>query len=142
MSCCIKVRAQSCLKNKQSSIIGAAMFLGKYLAELKSIKPKAKGIVLQEPGESTTTKIISSKCLSQIKGKGILINEEERIAKAEEEKIDEANITWDDIQAKVDTDYQLAKRLQAKEQEQFTIKEKATLFKELLEQRRKYFAAK
>ncbi|GJY38860.1 hypothetical protein Tco_0425224 [Tanacetum coccineum] len=33
-------------------------------------------------------------------------------------------------------------RLQAEEQEQFTIEEKATLFKELLEQRRKHFAAK
>ncbi|GJR57901.1 hypothetical protein Tco_1500063 [Tanacetum coccineum] len=32
--------------------------------------------------------------------------------------------------------------MQAEEQEHFTIKEKATLFKELLEQRRKHFAAK
>ncbi|GJU55119.1 hypothetical protein Tco_1228833 [Tanacetum coccineum] len=36
----------------------------------------------------------------------------------------------------------MAERLQAEEQEQFTIEEKATLFKELLEQRRKHFAAK
>ncbi|GKF21343.1 hypothetical protein Tco_0069981, partial [Tanacetum coccineum] len=69
-------------------------------------------------------------------------DEEERIVRAEEEKIDEANIAWDDIQAKFDIDYQLAERLQAKEQEQITIEEKATLFKELLEQRRKHFAAK
>ncbi|GKF74310.1 hypothetical protein Tco_0220642 [Tanacetum coccineum] len=70
--------------------------------------------------------------------------DEERLAreKDEEENIGEANIAWDDIQAKVDADYQLAKRLQAKEQEQFTIEQKATLFKELLEQRRKHFAAK
>ncbi|GJR77700.1 uncharacterized mitochondrial protein-like protein [Tanacetum coccineum] len=44
--------------------------------------------------------------------------------------------------AKVNADYQLAERLQAEEQEQFIIEEKATLFKELLEQRRKHFAAK
>ncbi|GJS63583.1 hypothetical protein Tco_0678147 [Tanacetum coccineum] len=81
------------------------------------IEEIVKGIVLQEPGESTTTKI-SSQGLSQDKGKGILvepdkplkkkdqlkldeeitlkiqaeIDEEERIARAEEEKIDEANI--------------------------------------------------
>ncbi|GJW76737.1 hypothetical protein Tco_0138419 [Tanacetum coccineum] len=67
------------------------------------------------------------------------INDEERIASAEEEKIDESNIAWDEIQAKVDVDYQLAKRLQAEEQEQFTIEGKATLFKELLEKRRKHF---
>ncbi|GJU52764.1 hypothetical protein Tco_1226478 [Tanacetum coccineum] len=47
-----------------------------------------------------------------------------------------------DIQAKVDVDYQLAERLQAEEQEQFINKEKATLFNELLEQRRKHFVAK
>ncbi|GJS77467.1 putative reverse transcriptase domain, ribonuclease H-like domain, aspartic peptidase domain protein [Tanacetum coccineum] len=70
------------------------------------------------------------------------IDEEEKIARAKKEKIDEANIAWEDIQVKADIDYQLAERLQAEEQEQFTIKEKATLFKELLEQRRKHFVAK
>ncbi|GJT75227.1 hypothetical protein Tco_1041952 [Tanacetum coccineum] len=55
------------------------------------------------------------------------IDEEERIARDEEEKNDEANIAWDDIQAKVDADYQLAERLQAEEREQFTIEQKATL---------------
>ncbi|GJT41037.1 hypothetical protein Tco_0940902 [Tanacetum coccineum] len=44
------------------------------------------------------------------------IDEEERIARVAEEKIDEANIAWDDIQAKVDVDYQLAERRQAEEQ--------------------------
>ncbi|GKB93229.1 hypothetical protein Tco_0979366 [Tanacetum coccineum] len=69
-------------------------------------------------------------------------DEEERLARDK----DGANVAlteeWDDIQAKVDADYQLAQRLQAKEQEQFTTKQKATLFKELLEQRRKHFADK
>ncbi|GJV76870.1 hypothetical protein Tco_1508454 [Tanacetum coccineum] len=92
--------------------------LAQALTELKSKKPKAKGIVLQEPDESTTTTTISSKGLLHDKRKGILvepekplkkkdqlkldeemalklqaeIDEEERIARAEEEKIDEANI--------------------------------------------------
>ncbi|GKF61739.1 hypothetical protein Tco_0181793, partial [Tanacetum coccineum] len=61
------------------------------------------------------------------------IDEEKRIVRAEEENINEANIAWDDIQAKADADYQLVERLQADEQEQFTIEEKATLFKELLD---------
>ncbi|GKC28305.1 hypothetical protein Tco_1035599, partial [Tanacetum coccineum] len=43
------------------------------------------------------------------------IDEEEIIARDEEENIDEANIAWDDIQAKVDDDYQLAERLQAEQ---------------------------
>ncbi|GKE11880.1 hypothetical protein Tco_1415431, partial [Tanacetum coccineum] len=116
--------------------------LAQALADLKSTKPKAKGIAFREPGESTT--IFSQ----QLQDKEIAlklqaeIDEEERITRAKEEKINEANIAWDDIQPKVDADYQLAERLQAEEHEQFIIEEKATFFKELLEQRRKHFAAK
>ncbi|GKF99044.1 hypothetical protein Tco_0297827, partial [Tanacetum coccineum] len=48
----------------------------------------------------------------------------------------------DDTQAKIDVDYQLTERLQAQEQEELSIEEKATLFQQLLEKRRKHFAAK
>ncbi|GJX23357.1 hypothetical protein Tco_0227802 [Tanacetum coccineum] len=103
------------------------------LEALKTSKPKVKGIVLQEPSESTTATTISSQGLSQDKGKGILvepkkplkkkdqlkldeditlklqaeINKQERITKAKEEKIDEANIAWDDIQSKEENALQL-----------------------------------
>ncbi|GJR54506.1 hypothetical protein Tco_1405027 [Tanacetum coccineum] len=113
--------------------------LAQALAKLKSTKPKAKGIAFKEPGGSTTT-IISSKVLSQDKGKGILvepemplkkkdqlkldeeiarklqaeIDEEERIARAKEEKINEANIVWDDIQAKQRRKHFAAKRAEEK----------------------------
>nr|GEV08887.1 ribonuclease H-like domain-containing protein [Tanacetum cinerariifolium] len=42
----------------------------------------------------------------------------------------------------IDVDHQLAERLQAQEQEEFSDVEKATLFLQLLEKRRKHFAAK
>ncbi|GKA77034.1 hypothetical protein Tco_0783495 [Tanacetum coccineum] len=143
--------------------------LAQVLKEMKSTKPKKKGVVIQELGESTTT--ISSQ-QSQDKGKGILIepvkpmnkkdlirldeetalnlqaefDEEERLAREKAEKEEEANIalieTWDDIQAKIDADHQLAERMQAQEQEELSIEEKATLFQQLLEKRRKHFAAK
>ncbi|GKB83690.1 hypothetical protein Tco_0950585 [Tanacetum coccineum] len=48
----------------------------------------------------------------------------------------------DDIQAKIDADHQLAERLQAQEQEELSIEENATLFQQLLDKRRKHFAAK
>nr|GEU30959.1 putative ribonuclease H-like domain-containing protein [Tanacetum cinerariifolium] len=149
--------------------------LAQALMEIKTLKPKAKGIVLQEPSESITTTIISLK-KSQDKGKGIMIeepvkpkkkdqirldeeaafklqaelqvefDEEQRIAREKAQKEQEANIAlieeWDDIQAKIDADYQLAQRLQSKEQKELTIEEMATLFKEILEKRRKHFAAK
>ncbi|GJX41300.1 hypothetical protein Tco_0256290 [Tanacetum coccineum] len=44
--------------------------------------------------------------------------------------------------AKVEADYQLAQRLQAQEQEELTDEEKARLFVQFLEQRRKHFSAK
>ncbi|GJX60152.1 hypothetical protein Tco_0291542 [Tanacetum coccineum] len=143
--------------------------LAQALMEIKSIKPKEKWVVIQELGESTTT--ISSQ-QSQDKGKGILIepvkpvkkkdlirldeeaalklqaefDEEEILAREKAEKEKEANIalieTWDDIHAKIDADHQLAERLQAQEQEELSIEEKAILFQQLLEKRRKHFAAK
>nr|GFB49155.1 hypothetical protein [Tanacetum cinerariifolium] len=60
------------------------------------------------------------------------INEEERLAGVRAQQELEVNITliekWDDVQAKIDADYQLAKRLQAKEQKELNDKEKATSF--------------
>ncbi|GJZ51578.1 hypothetical protein Tco_0606093 [Tanacetum coccineum] len=132
-----------------------------------------KGVVIQELGESTTTKSSQlSSQQSQDKGKGIWIepmklmkkkdqisfdeettlklqakfDEKERLAREKYEKEQEASIslieTWDDIQAKIDADHQLAERLQAQEQEELSIEENATLFQQLLEKRRKQFAAK
>ncbi|GJR90689.1 hypothetical protein Tco_0214700 [Tanacetum coccineum] len=69
-------------------------------------------------------------------------DEEERLAREK----DEANVAlteeWDDIQAKIEADHELAQRLQAEEQEELSVEEKAKLFQQLLEQRRKHFAAK
>ncbi|GJU24855.1 hypothetical protein Tco_1163476 [Tanacetum coccineum] len=63
-------------------------------------------------------------------------DEEVRLAREK----DKANIAlieeWNDIQAKIDADYQLAQRLQAQEQEELTIEEKAKLFQQLLEKRK------
>ncbi|GKD16763.1 hypothetical protein Tco_1205921 [Tanacetum coccineum] len=52
--------------------------------------------------------------------------EEERLAREKAQQIEEANIAWDDVQAKIDADYQLAQRLQAQEQEELSDAEKAT----------------
>ncbi|GJS32698.1 hypothetical protein Tco_0531080 [Tanacetum coccineum] len=69
-------------------------------------------------------------------------DEEERLAREKAQKVEEANIAWDDIQAKVEADYQLAQRLQVQEQEELSDAEKVTLFVQLLEKRRKHFATK
>ncbi|GJX04932.1 ribonuclease H-like domain-containing protein [Tanacetum coccineum] len=43
--------------------------------------------------------------------------EEERLAREKAQQIEEVNIAWDDVQARVEADYQLAQRLQAQETE-------------------------
>ncbi|GJW55267.1 hypothetical protein Tco_0099352 [Tanacetum coccineum] len=68
--------------------------------------------------------------------------EEERLARQKEE---EANIalleSWDNTQAIMDDDFQLAQQMQTEEQEQLSIEEKSKLFLELLKKRKKHFAA-
>ncbi|GKF18281.1 hypothetical protein Tco_0063199, partial [Tanacetum coccineum] len=112
-------------------------------------------VVIQEPEQGTTTTtpttIISVPKPPHDKGRGIMIEEpvveqieeeEERLAREKAQQIEEANIAWDDVQAKIEIDYKLAQRLQAQEQEELTDEEKARLFIQFLEQRRKHFAAK
>ncbi|GJR54848.1 hypothetical protein Tco_1405369 [Tanacetum coccineum] len=121
---------------------------------------------MQDPSETTTatTTIIPSKD----KGKGIMVeeplkmknkdqvlfdeqeaislqaqfDEEERITREKEEDNAALIAQWNDIQDKVETNYKLAQRLQVEEQEELTIEEKSKLFQQLLEKRRKHFAAK
>ncbi|GJY49112.1 hypothetical protein Tco_0439068 [Tanacetum coccineum] len=69
-------------------------------------------------------------------------DEEDRLAKEKAQQVELANIAWDDIQAKIDADYQLAERLQPQDQQELTIEEKSTLFVQLLEKRKKHFAVK
>ncbi|GJY56428.1 hypothetical protein Tco_0455543, partial [Tanacetum coccineum] len=66
------------------------------------------------------------------------LEEEEKLARQREE---DANIAeWDNVQAMMDADYELAARLQAEEQGELTIEEKSRLFVELMNKRKKHFA--
>ncbi|GKA09851.1 hypothetical protein Tco_0689284 [Tanacetum coccineum] len=53
--------------------------------------------------------------------------EEERLAREKAQQVEEANIAWDDVQAKIKANYQLAQRLQAQEQEELIDEEKKKL---------------
>ncbi|GJU07936.1 putative ribonuclease H-like domain-containing protein [Tanacetum coccineum] len=104
-------------------------------------KDKGKGIMVEEPLQMKKKDQISFDEQEAIRLQAEF-DEELRIAREK----DEANIVltkeWNDIQAKIKTDYELAQRLQEKEQEEFIVDEKATLFQQLLEKRRKHFTAK
>ncbi|GJV04631.1 putative ribonuclease H-like domain-containing protein [Tanacetum coccineum] len=113
-------------------------------------RPKTKGVVMKEPSESTLT--ISLQLPTQVKGQGskdkgkakmkepdkplkkkdqikfdeeealrlqAKFDEEDRLAREKAQQVEETNIAWDNIQAK-----------------------KSTLFVQLLEKRKKHFAAK
>ncbi|GJX34591.1 hypothetical protein Tco_0246148 [Tanacetum coccineum] len=69
------------------------------------------------------------------------LEEEERLSRQKEEEANIALIeSWDNTQAMMDADFQLAQQMQTEEQEQLSIEEKSKLFVELLEKRKKHFA--
>ncbi|GKG09720.1 hypothetical protein Tco_0338466, partial [Tanacetum coccineum] len=67
--------------------------------------------------------------------------EEERLARQKEEQ---ANIdlieSWDNTQAMMEADFELAQKLQTEEQGEITIEERSRLFVELMNNRNKHFA--
>ncbi|GKB47616.1 hypothetical protein Tco_0898369 [Tanacetum coccineum] len=93
--------------------------LAQALEALKTSKPKdkGKGIMIEEPVKPMKKKDLirlDEEVALKLQAK---FDEEERLAREKAKKEKEANIalieTWDDIQAKIDADHQLAERLQA-----------------------------
>ncbi|GJV58524.1 hypothetical protein Tco_1459529 [Tanacetum coccineum] len=143
-------------------------------ATTTTIRPKARGVVVQEPSEfkTTTSSPQASHLKEKDKGKAIMIEpevplkrkdqvaldeemarnleaqlqaeliEEEKMARKKEEEANIALIeSWKNTQAMMEADRLLAERLQTREQEELTDEEKAKLFMEFIERRRKHFAA-
>ncbi|GJZ89388.1 hypothetical protein Tco_0661170 [Tanacetum coccineum] len=104
-------------------------------------RPKARRVIVQEPSEFTTTTSPSQP--SQLpqakdKGKAKMVEPEKPLKKKDQiiQREEDANIAeWDNVQAMMDADYELAARLQAEEQGELTIKEKSRLFVELQDKR-------
>ncbi|GJT97120.1 putative ribonuclease H-like domain-containing protein [Tanacetum coccineum] len=106
--------------------------LAQALAQIKTSKPKAKGVVIQEPRRSCQN--LEAQLLAELE-------EEERAARQREEEANIALIkSWENTQAMMEADYELAASLQAQEQGELTIEEKSKLFVELMEKRKKHFA--
>ncbi|GJS99183.1 hypothetical protein Tco_0820353 [Tanacetum coccineum] len=134
-------------------------------------RPKDKGVVVQEPSEFRVPQEIKpSSSKDKEKGIMVepevplkrkdQIALDEQIARDIQAKLDaellekqklarkqeeEANIvlieSWENTQAMMEADRLLAERLQSKEKEELTDEKKAKLFMELMEKRRKHFAA-
>ncbi|GKC15531.1 hypothetical protein Tco_1012313, partial [Tanacetum coccineum] len=90
--------------------------LAQALEEMKSTKPKTKGVVIQELGESTTTKSSQlSSQQSQDKGKGIWIEPVKLMKKKDQISFDEEVDLK--LQAEFDEEERLAREKAKKEQE-------------------------
>ncbi|GJZ53034.1 hypothetical protein Tco_0607919 [Tanacetum coccineum] len=96
-------------------------------------RPKAKGVVVQEPSEFRVPQE-SHPSISKDKGKGIMVEPEVPLKRKDQITLDE-QITRD-IQAKLDALASFSFKI-----EELTDEEKGKLFMELMEKRRKPFAA-
>ncbi|GJY40472.1 hypothetical protein Tco_0427742 [Tanacetum coccineum] len=133
-------------------------------------RPKARGVVVQEPSEFRTPQAsqpsmtkdkgkaimiepeVPLKRKYQVALDEDLVRnlqaqleaeliEEERLARKKEEEANIALIeSWDNTQAMMEADFELAQRLQTEEQREITIKERSRLFVDLMNKRKKHFA--
>nr|GEX01419.1 hypothetical protein [Tanacetum cinerariifolium] len=118
---------------------------------VEDVKPKARGIIMRGPSKSLTKIPISSKV--QDKGKGAIVEEplkfkkkdqisfdeqearrlqtkfddQDRLAEEKAQQIKDENLAWDNVQAMMDADYELAARLKEEEQGELTIEENKML---------------
>ncbi|GJW89657.1 uncharacterized mitochondrial protein-like protein [Tanacetum coccineum] len=103
---------------------------------ITTTRPKVRGVVVQDPSEFRVPQE------TQPSGLKIKEKKEQKLARKQE---GEANIalieSWENTQAMMEADRLLSKRLQSKQIEELTDEEKGKLFMELMEKRRKHFAA-
>nr|GEZ50269.1 hypothetical protein [Tanacetum cinerariifolium] len=118
--------------------------LAKALIEIKTSRPKAKGIVMQEASETPTlTLIVSCQQPSKVQDKGKVIMVEPKIPLKKNAQISLDEELSFKLQAEEKEQERIVRekaQLQAEEQEQLTDAENARLFKEFLEKRKKFFA--
>ncbi|GJY66448.1 hypothetical protein Tco_0468686 [Tanacetum coccineum] len=126
------------------------MALTQTLIKIKEEKAKAKVVAIKEVEDSSRPirSITTLQPLPTIdpkdKGKGVLVEEEPE--KPENVKRRDQGLAqiekFDEIQARMDVNHELAVRLTHKEQEKYTNDERATLLAEYFERRKKQLAAK
>ncbi|GJV87581.1 hypothetical protein Tco_1531519 [Tanacetum coccineum] len=115
-------------------------------SQLKA-KDKGKAMMIEEPmklkrkDQIAYDAEVTQKLQEQLHAE---LEEEARIERENEEEASNAALIkeWDLIEARIDADAQLAKRLQTEERELMTVKEQAKLLMELIDARKKFFAAK
>ncbi|GJV12415.1 hypothetical protein Tco_1353956 [Tanacetum coccineum] len=129
------------------------------LVKMRSEKAKEKGVAFRDveetPRLTTTRSTTTLQPLPTIdpkdKAKGVLVEEEPekpKTVKRRDQGLKQEEATnaalaeeFDEIQARMDADHELAVRLTHEEQEKYTIEERARLLAEFFERRKKQLAA-
>ncbi|GJX99956.1 hypothetical protein Tco_0356975 [Tanacetum coccineum] len=142
-----------------TAFIDEDLTIGQTLVKMRSEKAKEKGVAFRDVEEtprltrSTTTLQHLPTIDPKDKGKGVLVEEEpeksekvkrrdQGLAQIQEEATNAALAEeFDEIQARMNADHELAVRLTHEEQEKYTIEERATLLAEYFERRKKQLAA-
>ncbi|GJT39418.1 putative ribonuclease H-like domain-containing protein [Tanacetum coccineum] len=146
-----------------TAFIDEDLTIAQTLIKMKEEKAKEKGVAIKDvedsprPIRSITTLQPLPTIDPKDKGKGVLVEEEpekpekEELAKLdraqkERQKQEEATSAalaeeFDEIQARIDVDHELAVRLTYEEQEKYVIEERARLLVEFFERRKKQLAA-
>ncbi|GJY45528.1 hypothetical protein Tco_0434591, partial [Tanacetum coccineum] len=113
-------------------------------SQLPQVKDKGKGkmvepeVPLKKKDQVALDEEMARNLEAQLQAELI---EEERLARQKEEEANIALIeSWDNTQAMMEADFELAQRLQAEEQGEITIEERSRLFVELMNRRKKHFA--
>nr|GEV35292.1 hypothetical protein [Tanacetum cinerariifolium] len=110
------------------------------VAKVLNAKDKGKGIMvepekpLKKKDQIALDEEVTRKLKAKIKAK---IDEEERLEREKNEANRAIIEEWDDVQATIDADRQVAEQIQAQEREQLSIKERSKLLAEIIESRRK-----
>ncbi|GJX82213.1 hypothetical protein Tco_0331694 [Tanacetum coccineum] len=130
--------AQTLMKMRKPSESGTRKAVPPSQYDLKD-KGKAKMIEPEKPlkkkDQIKFDKEVAKRIAEELEAE--LEEEEERVARQRE---DEANlISWDNTQAMMEADYELAQRLQAEERGELTIEERSRLFVELMDKWKKHF---
>ncbi|GKC77013.1 hypothetical protein Tco_1127787 [Tanacetum coccineum] len=115
-------------------------------AGARSAKDKVKAIMEDAETSQTKTKLqleqerLGYEEALRLQAK-IDKEERQRIARVQEEASSFNIEEWDDIQARVEANKEFAQRLQSEEREMYSEAEKARLLAELINERKRYFAA-
>ncbi|GJR83186.1 hypothetical protein Tco_0153971 [Tanacetum coccineum] len=108
-----------------------------------SVRPRAKGIIFHDQEEQKNQIALDEEVARNLEAQlQAELEEEERLARQKEEEATIALIkSWDNTQAMIEADRLLVERLQTREQEELTDEDKTRLFVDLLEKRKKHYAA-